>query len=168
MNDIEMRKFFNKKTYLIFLILHIVVAIDEIVKGKFGLPRILTVLIGPIIYTFIWLAGVEFLSSLGRKKIGKNGFTKLMSLSANGEINEIENQFSLSSADINAQDKGGYTALMYASSNGHLRVVEALLSFGANRELLTKKGNSALFFAENKKHTEIVVILESEINLKIK
>ena len=95
-----------------------------------------------------------------KERIGKNGYTKLMYLSGKGYLNEINNQLSSDSADINAQDKGGYTALMYASSSGHLKVVETLLRFGANRELLTKKGNSALFFAKNKKHTEIVSILE--------
>lgn len=157
-----MGKFFNKKTYFVFLVLHIAVAIGDIVKGNFGIPRLLTLIVGPIIYTFIWLLGVEFLSSIGRKKIGKNGFTKLMSLSSNGEINEIKNQYNTNSSDINAQNKGGYTALMYASSGGHLKVVELLIDFGADKELMTKKGNNALFFAKKNSHTEIISILQSD------
>jgi hypothetical protein len=95
------------------------------------------------------------------KKIGKNGYTNLMHLSGGGEIQEIQKQLSLSSIDINAQDKGGYTALMYASSGGHLKVVELLLGLGADKELMTKKGNNALFFAKNNSHTEIISILQS-------
>ena len=43
-----------------------------------------------------------------KERIGKNGYTKLMYLSGYGDIHEIKNQLSQSSADINAQDKGGY------------------------------------------------------------
>jgi hypothetical protein len=96
------------------------------------------------------------------KKIGKNGYTNLMHLSGGGEIQEIQKQLILSSTVINAQDKGGYTALMYASSGGHLKVVELLLGLGADKKLMTKKGNNALFFAKNKNHTEIISILLSE------
>lgn len=95
------------------------------------------------------------------ERIGKNGYTKLMQMSGNGEIHEIKKQFNLSSVDINAQDKGGYTALMYASSGGHLKVVELLLGLGADKELMTKKGNNALFFAKNNSQTEIISILQS-------
>ena len=95
------------------------------------------------------------------KKIGKNGYTKLMYLSGYGNIHEIKNEFSQSSIDINAQDKGGYTALMYASSGGHLKVVELLLSIGADKKLMTKKGNTALFFAKNKGFDEIVSTLKN-------
>ena len=98
---------------------------------------------------------------IDRERIGKKGYNKLMYLSAYGEINEIKNQFSLSSVDINAQDKGGYTALMYAASGGHFKVVELLLSFGADKGLVTKKGNNALFFAKNNSHTEIISILHA-------
>jgi hypothetical protein len=95
------------------------------------------------------------------KKIGKNGYTNLMHLSGNGEIQEIQKLLTLSLADINAQDKGGYTALMYASSGGHLKVVELLLGLGADKELMTKKGNNALFFSKNNSHTEITLILQA-------
>jgi hypothetical protein len=96
------------------------------------------------------------------ERIGKNGYTKLMYLSGNGEIQEIQKLLTLSLADINAQERGGYTALMYASSRGHLKIVELLISLGADKELMTKKGNDALFFAKNKNHTEIISILQSD------
>jgi ankyrin repeat protein len=96
------------------------------------------------------------------ERIGKNGYTKLMHLSGSGEIQEIQKLLTLSLAQINAQDKGGYTALMHASSGGHLRVVELLIGLGANKKLMTKKGNDALFFAKNNSHTEIISILQSE------
>lgn len=95
------------------------------------------------------------------ERSGKNGYTKLMYLSGNGEIQEIQKLLTLSLADINAQDKGGYTALMYASSGGHLKVVELLLGLGADKELMTKKGNNALFFSKNNSHTEITLILQA-------
>lgn len=96
-----------------------------------------------------------------KEKIGKNGYTKLMYFSGYGNIHEIKNEFSQSSIDINAQDKGGYTALMYASSGGHLKVVELLLSIGADKKLMTIKGNTALFFAQNKGFDEIVSTLKN-------
>ena len=49
---------------------------------------------------------------------------------------------------------------MYASSGGHLKVVELLLSFEADKELMTVKGNNALFFAKNKSFDEIISILK--------
>jgi len=99
---------------------------------------------------------------IAKERVGKNGYTKLMYLSGYGEIDEIRNQLSLSSADINEQDISGYTALMYATSSGHLEVVELLIGMGADKELMTKKGSNALFFAKNNSQTEIISILQSE------
>jgi len=96
-----------------------------------------------------------------KQKIGKHGYTKLMYLSGNGEIYDVQYQLLLNKSDINTQEKDGYTALMYASSGGHLKVVELLIDFGADKELITKKGNNALFFAKNNSHTEIISILQS-------
>jgi hypothetical protein len=102
---------------------------------------------------------------IDKERIGKNGYTKLMYLSGYGDIHDIRYQLSLSSADINAQDKVGYTALMYASSSGDLEVVELLLSMGANKELTTKKGNTAFFFAKNK-NGKMASILQTELHSK--
>lgn len=102
---------------------------------------------------------------IDKERIGKNGYTKLMYLSGHGDIHEIRNQLSLSSADINEQDKAGYTALMYATSSGDLEVVEQLLSMGANKELTTKKGNIAFFFAKNK-NGKMASILKTELHSK--
>ncbi|MBO4405988.1 MAG: ankyrin repeat domain-containing protein [Alphaproteobacteria bacterium] len=49
--------------------------------------------------------------------------------------------------DINAQDKYGCTALMLAANNGHYGMVQLLLEHGADVNIKSNKGNTALMAA---------------------
>ena len=48
---------------------------------------------------------------------------------------------------------------MYASSNGKKDVVELLLANGADKNISTIKGNTALSFAKKNNHEDVVKIL---------
>jgi ankyrin repeat protein len=45
------------------------------------------------------------------------------------------------------QSKGGYTALIYASQGRSVEIVKSLLDRGANPDLKTRAGKTALDFA---------------------
>ena len=109
---------------------------------------------------------VLYLRSLSKKQtpltdkdivdhVGKNGFTKLMSASAVGDIGMVRKHLT-DGADKDAADDNGYTALMFAAANGHESVVKFLLEIGANRSLTTGKGSTAKQLAERRGHMQVV------------
>ncbi|CAL7963858.1 hypothetical protein GAMM_60070 [Gammaproteobacteria bacterium] len=52
---------------------------------------------------------------------------------------------------------------MFAASNGNLEIVKALLDKGADRNLTTKLGNTALDIARSNNQLEIVKELEKVV-----
>ena len=109
---------------------------------------------------------VLYLRSLSKKQtpltdedivdnVGKNGFTKLMSASAVGDIGMVRKHLT-DGADKDAEDDNGYTALMFAAANGHETIVKFLLEIGANRSLTTNKGSTAKQLAERRGHMQVV------------
>ena len=63
-------------------------------------------------------------------------------------------------ADVNAADRHQETALMMAASWGYHKVVKALVLGGAACDFTNKDGWTAMTFAEDLGHTEVVKILE--------
>jgi len=113
---------------------------------------------------------VLYLRSLSKKQtpltdddiadnVGKNGFTKLMSASAVGDIGMVRKHLT-DGADMNAADDNGYTALMFAAANGHESVVKFLLEIGANRSLVTGKGSTARQLADRRGHMQVVPLFD--------
>ena len=113
---------------------------------------------------------VLYLRSLSKKQtpltdediadnVGKNGFTKLMSASAVGDIGMVRKHLT-DGADKDAADDNGYTALMFAAANGHESVVNFLLEVGANRSLVTGKGSTARQLAERRGHMQVVPLFD--------
>lgn len=156
-----MKIHFNKKTYFIFLAINIALSIqqwNERVRG--GTPLFETafsILVLPIIFTLIFS---PFFAKK-EKKVGKDGYTRLMELCSSGDTIEITNEISNGEANLNIQDKGGYTALMYAAAKGNIEIVEILLKNGADKNLKTAKENTALYFAEKNNFSNIVKLLNS-------
>ena len=64
-------------------------------------------------------------------------------------------------AAIDLQDKYGYTALMHAARRGHLAVVRRLLREGADTDLRTKGGRTALQLAELHQHPESAALIRA-------
>lgn len=63
-------------------------------------------------------------------------------------------------ADINSQTKPDKpTALMYAAKNGHTRVVRLLLTRGADPNILTSRGVSAIDLAMQHRHPDTAITL---------
>lgn len=70
--------------------------------------------------------------------------------------------------DLEAKLKGNQTALMYACYAGYAHLVEVLLQAGANPETKDAHGFSALDFALDKHHKDIVMILRQFPRSRIK
>lgn len=65
-----------------------------------------------------------------------------------------------SGADKNARSKDGRTALYRASANGGRRMVEMLIELDADPTITDDRGRSPLDVARDKKHKEVIEILE--------
>ena len=65
-------------------------------------------------------------------------------------------------AKVNVQGTlEGFTPLMTAAAEGLVDVVRLLLGAGADREIKDKDGDTALSFAQQNGHTEVVALLEN-------
>jgi len=157
-----MRTYFSKKVYFVFLFLQILLAFYQWPRRSISedaplIGTITNLILNPLLYTFLY----SFFLIKKTKVIGRNGFTNLMSLCIKGDFEKVKEATSAADSQINSQDDGGYSALMYACSNGNLEIVKLLLQLGANLNLETKKGNTALYFAEKGKHSDVVAMLKS-------
>ena len=156
-----MKIHFNKKIYFTFLGIQTILAINGWEQAlKDGAPifdTLIRIILVPLIMTLVFSP----LFAKKEKKIGKDGHTKLMQLCTDKDINEIQIELSKNDAVINLQDKGGYSALMYAVASGNIEIVELLLKSGADKNLKTEKGNTALYFAEKNKFSNIENLLKS-------
>ncbi|CAE7732843.1 ANKRD50 [Symbiodinium pilosum] len=54
---------------------------------------------------------------------------------------------------------GGYTALTIAAWNGHVEIARLLLEAGADKDLRTSKGETALILAERGGHSQVATLL---------
>ena len=92
-----------------------------------------------------------------------NGRTALMYASS-GPFEETVKLLLTKGAQVNVQGTlEGFTALMTAAAEGQTEIVRRLLDHGADRSLEDKDGDTALSFARQKGHAEVVELLESEL-----
>jgi serine/threonine-protein phosphatase 6 regulatory ankyrin repeat subunit B len=88
-----------------------------------------------------------------------NGGTALIHASIEGNV-EIVRLLLLSilrnPVDVNIQDNNGYTALMYAISIGDREIVELLLENGADVNIETNWGDTAISIAQDNDNIEIL------------
>lgn len=97
-----------------------------------------------------------------RNRLGR---TALMFAASYGQDAIVERLLA-AGADPNivAGDATGWTALVAAAAAGHAGVVETLLRGGANPAIKSKQGESALDFAREKGHAEVVRMLQKSGN----
>ena len=89
-----------------------------------------------------------------------NGRTALM-YAASGPYGDTVKLLLSEGAEVNVQGTlEGFTALMTAAAEGQVEVVRHLLEHGADRSLEDTDGDTALTFARQKGHTEVVALLE--------
>jgi ankyrin repeat protein len=106
---------------------------------------------------------VAFLMEAGAEVDHKdvNGRAALMYASS-GPFSETVELLLDGGADIDTQGTlEGFTALMTAAAEGQVDVVRLLLDRGADRSLEDKDGDTALSFARQNGHSEVVAMLES-------
>lgn len=63
-------------------------------------------------------------------------------------------------ADVNATQAGGFTPLHQAAAAGKRELVAVLLDRGARRELRCDQGKSALDYARERGHAEVLAVLQ--------
>jgi ankyrin repeat protein len=105
---------------------------------------------------------VSFLLVEGAKVDHKdaNGRTALMYASS-GPFAETVELLLDAGAEVDVQGMlEGFTALMTAAAEGQLEVVELLLERGADPALEDVDGDTALSFARQGRHNEVVALLE--------
>jgi ankyrin repeat protein len=91
-----------------------------------------------------------------------NGRTALM-YAASGDFAETIGLLLKRGADVNVQGTlEGFTPLMTAAAEGQVEVVRLLLDHDADRSLKDTDGDTALTFARQNGHTEVVALLELE------
>jgi hypothetical protein len=88
--------------------------------------------------------------------------TPLMRASAQGDLNTVQRLLADGmSADVNALDQGGQSALILAceSPKSNVKLVQALIAAGANVNLRSRTGYTAMTWALARNHTEVVHVL---------
>jgi ankyrin repeat protein len=106
---------------------------------------------------------VEFLLDAGAEidKKDSNGRTALMYASS-GPFAETVDLLLVRGAEVNVQGTlEGFTPLMTAAAEGLADVARILLDAGADRDITDVDGDTALSFAQQNGHTEVVELLES-------
>lgn len=106
---------------------------------------------------------VRYLLDEGARLSARNaeGRTPLI-FAASGPFPETVKLLLERKADPDIRDSvENWSALMFAAAGGHAEVVQTLLDYGANASLQDKDGDTALDFARNNSHTEVVKLLES-------
>ena len=110
------------------------------------------------------VAVAEYLLDAGAEVDHKdgNGRTALMYASS-GDFADAVELLLQRGADANVQGTlEGFTPLMTAAAEGLVEVVRLLLAAGADRDLEDKDGDTALSFARQNGHAEVVALLESD------
>jgi ankyrin repeat protein len=109
-------------------------------------------------------AVVEYLLDAGAAIDAKDssGRTALM-FASSGPFAETIGLLLERGAEVNVQGTlEGFTPLMTAAAEGLTDVVRILLAAGADRDIKDEDGDTALSFAQQNGHTEVVALLESE------
>ncbi len=105
---------------------------------------------------------VAFLLSSGANVNARaeNGWTALMAAAYRGQAESVSAMIALG-ADVNASRlDSGKSVLMWGALSGNVAVVQQLLAAGADSQAISKEGKTALDYAKQKDHQEVVVILE--------
>lgn len=113
---------------------------------------------------FFHLAHLFLLSFMGSLYAMDNptGFPALVSAAMKGDTEQVQ-AFIKSKCDVNVRhDANGMSALMEAALNGYEEVVKHLLAAGANPNLISKFGQTALEFAAYKNPKIFKMLLQAK------
>lgn len=85
--------------------------------------------------------------------------SQLHDLAVQNKLEELKELLKQPGVEVNALDSYGYTSLHLAADRGFTEVVKALLTAGADKEILDSEGISAWELSEEAGHDDIAVIL---------
>lgn len=92
---------------------------------------------------------------------GKNsGNNALLVAAWDGSLQVIEYLLSTGEFSINQTENNGFTALIKASIRGHVTIVKYLLKQGADSSIRDRMNKTALDYAIDKGHQEIIMLLD--------
>ena len=96
--------------------------------------------------------------------VSKDNFTMLMAASLGGLLSVVSQVMPHSMVDATVvsthPSEGGYSALMYSSMQGNAEVVEMLLHAGADKDLRSTSGASALSLSRDGNHHAVCKLLQ--------
>ncbi len=94
--------------------------------------------------------------------------TALIIAARNGRTGIVKELVQIAGIEVNARrPHGGKTALIHASKNGKIEMVKHLLNVpGIDMDVIDKYGKSALMYAEEESHTEIVLMLQNALSAR--
>lgn len=93
----------------------------------------------------------------------QNGKTALHMAVEKGSLSEVHFVLETCKVDVNAKTYSGCTALHIAAGRGNIAIVAYLISMGADPELLTDEGDSALDLASSE---QVITLLTKAAALK--
>ena len=95
--------------------------------------------------------------------VSTDNFTMLMAASVGGLLSVVEQV--LPHSNVNATvvsthpSQGGYSALMYSSMQGYTEIVQVLLCAGADKEMHSASGASAISLARDAQYEAVCNLL---------
>ena len=95
----------------------------------------------------------------------KKGLLAIHVAAAAGRLSVVELLISYDSSLVNIRDKNNSTPLHHAIKNRNYNVIRFLLSHGARTDLVDRKGQTALFLAQDYDlDKDVITLVEKQIN----
>ncbi|MDE1151753.1 MAG: ankyrin repeat domain-containing protein [Micavibrio sp.] len=106
-----------------------------------------------------------FMEKNASLKTPDGGDTLLQLAARRGSRELVEMLFNADATQLNARNRYGDTALHYAALNGYDDVVDFLLEKGANAHIKNFDNRTALYLAQQNKHSDVAATLKAAMGL---
>lgn len=156
----------STRTFIILLMLITAAIISEVTK-KYIINHNLTypVLAVAVIYFLFKLSKKAPVTDMENDRIKDDDFIKndniseMMIKTAKGDIEGVR-EIIFRGGNVNKKSKSGLTAIMYAASDGNIEIAKLLLENGADPDIKTNKGRSAVSIAKKHEFHELLSLFD--------